>query len=45
MQFAVHTNKGIFLIDAKNPDEARSIVRKKHNVQISKVKRADRRSA
>jgi len=38
MKFAVHTDKGVFHVDAKNPKEAREIVQKKHEVLISKVK-------
>lgn len=38
MKFAVHTDKGIFHVDAKNPQGAREIVKKKHDVLILKVK-------
>lgn len=40
MTFNVHTNKGVFAIDAKTPDEARRLAIKKHGVQVSKVKLA-----
>ncbi|CAM5600610.1 hypothetical protein [Rhodanobacter lindaniclasticus] len=38
MKIAVHTDKGIFHVDAKNPKHAREIVAKKHDVIVSKVK-------
>ncbi|WP_424682957.1 hypothetical protein [Frateuria sp. YIM B11624] len=38
MKFAVHTDQGVFHVDAKNPKEAREIVEKKHDAVISKVK-------
>lgn len=38
MKFAVHTDKGVFHVDASNPKEAREIVKEKHEAVISKVK-------
>ena len=39
MKFAVHSDQGVFYVDAKNPKEARKIVSDEHDgVLISKVK-------
>jgi hypothetical protein len=38
MKFAVHTDKGVFYVDAKNPKEAREIVNAENEALISKVK-------
>lgn len=38
MKFAIHTDKGVFRVDAKTAQDARQIVLKKHVVRISKVK-------
>lgn len=38
MKFAVHTDKGVFHVDAKNPKDAREIVVAKHEALVSKVK-------
>lgn len=38
MKFAVHTNQGLFIVDAKNPADARHIVSEKYSAQINKVK-------
>lgn len=38
MKFAVHTDKGVFHVDAANPKEARALVEAEHEAQASKVK-------
>jgi len=38
MKFAVHTDKGVFYVDAKNPKDARKIVVAEHEALVSKMK-------
>lgn len=40
MKFAVHTERGVLVVEAKTPDDARVVVRKKYpHLPIKKVKR------
>jgi len=39
MKFALHTSQGVFVIEAKNPQEARDILAHKHpDLKVTKVK-------
>lgn len=39
MKFAVHTQRGVLIVDALTPDDARALVRKKYpGIVIKKVK-------
>lgn len=38
MKFAVHTDQGVFYVDAKNPKEARKIIVDELDAVVSKVK-------
>lgn len=35
MKFAVHTNRGVFILETKTPDEARSAIYKSIQVSLS----------
>lgn len=40
MKFAIHSERGVLIVDASTPDEARAIVRNKYpHLLIKKVKR------